>query len=773
MTNENFRISSGLKSIIGRELITDDFIAVFELVKNSFDAHATRVDITFAESENEGPSIVIRDNGKGMGRKDLLDKWLFVAYSAKKEGVEDYRQKINSHRLYAGAKGIGRFSCDKLGSHLELITRKNSDTTAYSLNVNWDLFEQDSKEEFIDIPVTLKPKNNVPDGFNIGTILKITNLRETWDREKLLRLKRSLEKLINPNQENTKKAFSVFLHAPSENETDKEVSKEEPWNKVNGKIENFLFDKLKIKSTHIHVSIDSEGKFITTQLDDRGKFIYMITEENEYDLHDIKIDLFALNTSAKNTFTRQMGVQPVKFGSVFLFKNGFRIYPFGEEGEDSWGIDRRKQQGVSRFLGTRDLIGRVEINGENEDFQEASSRDGGLIQTGQVKQLREFFINHVLKRLERFAVDVIKYGNKELPDGEFESKVMELILQLTKSKSILSVQYNPRILDILKEASEKSLNSLVSQFGQIVERSDNPQLERDIKKAEKRIHQLESAREEAEEEAAKAEEERRKAEQDAEEQREKAKKAESVAQKAKKNVSEFQTQNLFLQSLVSADVENLVGLHHHIGIAASAIKNHVNFMTRLIRSNKPVSTDMFLDTLEKISLQASHIASSAGFGTKANFVMEVSSIKGDLVEFLREYVMNVCEGSVCTKNNNDRMIKFSWKSKPNIKLVRQFNPIEIVVLLDNLISNSKKADAKKISFNAEMSDDLLRVTIQDDGKGVAEDRRDRVFDIGYTTTNGSGFGLYHASKIAENFGGTLELCKSTDKGAKFLWEIPK
>ena len=66
-----FRISSGLKSIIGRELITDDFIAVFELVKNSFDAGAKRVDITFDDLGSESARLTIRDDGKGMGRADI------------------------------------------------------------------------------------------------------------------------------------------------------------------------------------------------------------------------------------------------------------------------------------------------------------------------------------------------------------------------------------------------------------------------------------------------------------------------------------------------------------------------------------------------------------------------------------------------------------------------------------------------------------------------------------------------------------------------------
>src|SRR5438876_9393124 len=115
MSKVSFRVSSALKAIIGKELITDDFIAVFELVKNSFDAQATRVDIVFTALTSENPKIVIQDNGIGMDDEDIRDKWLFVAYSAKRF-ESDYRNKIHSNRIFAGAKGIGRFSCDRLGS---------------------------------------------------------------------------------------------------------------------------------------------------------------------------------------------------------------------------------------------------------------------------------------------------------------------------------------------------------------------------------------------------------------------------------------------------------------------------------------------------------------------------------------------------------------------------------------------------------------------------------------------------------------------------------
>ena len=116
--NLQFRVSAELKNILGRDLITSPDIAILELVKNSYDAHASKVEITFDDDY-----LSIADNGKGMSKDDLINKWLFVAYSAKSDGTEDksYRNKFKRH--YAGAKGIGRMSCDRLAKNLVLTTR--------------------------------------------------------------------------------------------------------------------------------------------------------------------------------------------------------------------------------------------------------------------------------------------------------------------------------------------------------------------------------------------------------------------------------------------------------------------------------------------------------------------------------------------------------------------------------------------------------------------------------------------------------------------------
>jgi len=258
-----FRISSGLKDILGRDLITDDFIAIFELVKNSFDAHASKVDIEFIDINSPNGKIRIIDNGKGMNYSDLINKWLFVAYSAKKDGTEDidYRNKIQSKTFYAGAKGIGRFSCDKLGSYLKLISTKDEDySSTEQIEVNWSDFEQDSKEEFVDVKVKHKTLQNNPSKYTSGTILEITGLRNEphWDADKILRLKSSLSKLINPFENNNQRVFEIEIKAEEYIQYD--INEESENKKINGRVTNNILSILNEKTIKIRSQISGDGK---------------------------------------------------------------------------------------------------------------------------------------------------------------------------------------------------------------------------------------------------------------------------------------------------------------------------------------------------------------------------------------------------------------------------------------------------------------------------------------------------------------------------------
>lgn len=757
MEQLQFKISSFLKDLIGRELITDEFVAVFELVKNSFDARAHYVKVIF-ENQNDplNSKIIIWDDGYGMDKQDLINKWLFVAHSDKRDGTEDkdYRDKIKHHRTFAGAKGVGRFSCDRLGRHLKLISVKDSENTSIDcLKIDWTSFEEDSNKEFMDISVNYEKLNNVDyDNFSHGTILEISGLRDVWNRERLKKLKGSLEKLINPIQENDVSDFEIEIIAKDELLQD---SKEkDSHNRINGVIKNVVFERLGLKTTSIKVEITDHGGSVTTTLIDRGTQIYMLKEKNPFEkLYDINISLFVLNRAGKINFKKIMGVDSVKYGSVFIYKNGFRIYPFGEEGDDTLQIDRRKQQGFYRYLGTRDLLGRIEINGERSDLRETTSRDGGFIKNDSWNQLVEFFYDKALKRLEAYTVGIIKWGDEkfdketgeiiqpELKPEDVKDKILEIISNLTKAKDVIDILYDQDFIQIYESKQEKSATQLAKNLTRMAQETNNQQFVKQAKAVERRVAELKQSVGELEKENANKEEENK---------------------RNQTKIQQLNTENLFLVSDIPNDTKEFKSLQHHITHTSSSISEYISIAIESLINNHTKKT---LEYLRYIELENQKILTLSNFVSKAKFDTKINKITDDIIVFINEYISNIY--ILTHKKVNINIEKTTYQH------VCKFVPIEIIILIDNLLNNMPKHHAKHIDVFWLKNNDNVELHIENDGDEIADEVLHQIFDYRFSTTGGGGIGLYYVKEIISRMNGQISVNNKNEKGVEFIITFKK
>lgn len=774
----HFDVSTGLKRVLGSELITDDEVAVFELVKNSFDAEARHVDLFFSDGK-----IVVADNGIGMSLDDVKAKWLVVGYSAKRNAVKpgDFRDEIAGRKHYAGSKGVGRISSDRLGQIVTLQTRakKEKSGPVHRVVVDWALFDKNHKQRFesIKLPHTEQVKGfDLPRGvrqFSYGTVISIEKVWQRWNREKILRLKSSLAKLINPFGASTD-GFTITIHVPSEIAADKNELKKakrsdtepRPNSIVNGDVGNFIFSTLQEKTTFIDVKVDSTGKFLESSLTDRGELIYRIKEPNEYltlRRSGFRCQVFFLNQSAKTTFARRMGVPSVQFGSVFLFRNGFRVYPVGEEGDDWFRMDRRKQQGYARFLGTRDVIGRIDVSGSDADFTEASSRNAGLIETEAVLQLRECFMENCLKRLERYVVPVT-FADKEdkytsdvsrLSTDPGKARVASAVAKLVDSEEIELLEYSQQLIGILDERSEQFEAALVS-LRSIAAKTKDRDLFKKIEVAEKRFQELRRSEESAR--------------QQADHEREAKEAAEVRAAQAEDQLGEEKKRNLFLVSIASLDTETILNLHHQVTIYAVRIQQEIENFLVAISKKKSVSTADVINAFEGIALLNRKVMGVSKFATKANFRLKSEKIKANLSDYVQQYITDV--ESDFLLGNLSATAESDGKG-----FLQEFKPIDVTVVIDNLIANAKKADATKIDFAiTHPNKDSIHIRVSDNGKGFSKkiDDLSRVFEKGFTTTDGSGLGLYHIQHVLGEMNGTIEAQRKAEgRGAVFLIRISK
>ena len=814
MGKVHFRTSALLKSIIGKDLITDDNIAVLELVKNSFDAGSNKVIVEFLHILNSDNSkIIISDTGIGMSDYDLENKWLNIAFSEKKEKKEEYG------RILAGNKGVGRFSCDKLGKYLTIYTRKKN-SNFIKLFIDWQWFEKEGDINLniqdIEFDITELTENEFASqtnysSFASGTILEIKDLRESWSYNKILFLKRQLERLINPNQSFKSTPFEVEIKALDFVEEEKGRVEFE---KINGLVKNRIFDNLNFKTTSIEAEIDENGSTITTKLQDRGSEIFQLTEKNNFHLlKNIKIFIYYLNPYSKAYFTKQTGIRSVDFGSIFLFINGFRIPPYGDEGDDWLGMENRKGQGYNRYLGTREVVGRIEVQDENESFKIISSRAGIVnndIFNQLVKNNSPFgFYYKIFRRLERFVVEGIKWDStnederkleiKILNDPEWDEtkenyvedsftrnkRIIEVVKNIIDAKKdeIIKLKINDSFVEeLIEEQAEKAKNELDSiadqlkaknltpkQIGEFLEKinlsreelrtftniispysyNSNQINEIDDSLAEKYIEL--KAEKELLENKLKIEETARR-------------KVEEEKKKIEQALEEEKRKGAFQGALIGTDKERIIGLQHQIYHSSGRISKNIKSLVQYFDENN--IDEKIKKHLKVISLEALKINSIANFVTKANFNLQATEINIDIINFIKEYIQEIYLSKE-SKIIDSSISIIDIIIEDGLKLVIEFRPLEITTLVDNFIQNSEKANATSLKFNCFRKNEKVVIEVIDNGDGIKDENIEKIFGFGFTTTRGSGIGLSQVNDIIKKLNGEITVESKINEFTKF------
>src|SRR6185369_12903071 len=400
--------------------------------------------------------------------------------------------------------------------------------------------------------------------------------------------------------------------------------------KVNGEVRNFIFETLDLKTTQIATEISETGDEIVITIKDRGTLIYRIRKPNDTKpkLANIQFHLFFLNQMAKTNFTRLMGVRAREFGSIFLYKNGFRIAPYGDVGDDSFGIDTRQAQKFFERLGTRDLIGRIEIIGDNPYFKEASNRNSGLVKNDYYTAMVRCFQENCLAKLESY-VKKVTWKTKEdklradvsaLNNIQAKSALLEVLAKEKEDKNAKLEDLDRRFVtlrtsELLEQAREEDIKNLQL----IADRLNNPEYSdaalaasdeyRKIKLLEQQVREEETAR-------AKAEEEKRRLEEELELERQK---------------------NTYLTATRKTLSEDAEGLIHAIKINTVKINESVESLIRKV-VNQTVSEKGILKGLTNIRFYSDRAFKISKLITRANFNSEREKQTIDLVKYVAQYL---------------------------------------------------------------------------------------------------------------------------------------
>jgi signal transduction histidine kinase len=833
MTEQNdlhFKTNVQLKSIIGKDLINDDNIAILELVKNSFDADAKQVKVEYYNLKDNDDYIdnfseltsrlIIQDDGTGMDIEDIKHKWLNIAYSEKKLNKTQHKRRM------AGAKGVGRFSCDRLGEYLNLYSKTSKDTHYYKLSIDWKKFEiEDEDKEIQSIPLKYEilSINEFEKlgftNFDHGVLLEIIKLRSNWayqiidkngivtkwDVSKFVELKKYLEKLINPNQAFESNDFGVYIDAP---EFINENNLLDDYSKFIGKVENRIFEHLDFKTTSVETVITDNGNELYTELKDKGETIFWIREKNPFSPHitNAKATVYYLSPYAKSFFTKQTGIRSVDYGSIFLFINGFRVPPYGELGNDWLGLDQRKAQGHSRYIGLRELVGQIEILDEENEFQIVSSREG-IVKNESFKNLtysenNNSFFYKAFRRLERYVVEGLNWDraaededlhniHKKIVSGETKEEDLEYLEDsITKQKRIYSTIHNiisAKSNDVIelyinenlitqkieeeREVSEREFNQLIEDFSnkkidsdtlsKILQRKadENQELERQLKEfskyttneaTSKAILELQHYKNTIEQQTYLIQE----LQVQLEELKEQKESAEKTATTYKEKVIKVEAdltiekeKNLYLLATRRTLSPDADGLIHTIKINNIDIRDGIeNIIDDLIEGE--FETNEIIKKLGYLKLSAERSLKMSEFITRNDLTSDIETIDVDIVKYINEYVN--LYGDVFSDK-----LKFEFKNN-DVYLNKSLSVLNMSIIIDNLISNSVKWGANKIQFEFnKVSENQIVLYISDDGVGLSkkfENNPEKIFELSVrdnppTGLSGSGIGLFYTKNL--------------------------
>lgn len=736
-----FRPRARLIRALGQELISNESVALIELVKNSYDADATRVKVRFVGEPEEGKGIIeVLDDGNGMDLTTVRSVFLEPATNSKR-GSKAKRRSPKFKRQMLGAKGIGRFASSRLSDELELFTRmRRADKEVFGV-FDWTQF--DDEDLYLDEVLVLtdeqEPSQVCPDAAirvlwedseaptkseqSHGTIMRMNKLRQTWTPEDFEVLCRGLSRLISPFKKI--KDFRIFVDLPEQFadfaiELSPPPLIKYPHYVVKGTVQSSGKFNLKFRVEESGKGWENEsGVFaFSTKDKDQSRLLVLDSEKTAKELEKdeeirkpvsgpLSLELRFWDRDQLGNIEQQLNTSTIKdirkdlnaIAGINIYRDDFRVLPYGEPNNDWLRLDIRRVQKPQQRFSNNNIAGQIEITAEQNPTLTDQTNRQGLDENQALADVVQMMLE-VVEMVERRRQEVRpkqKGKTSRTPiGGIFEPLDFSPIRQQLK----------------LAYPDDKELNALVDQ----TERNFSRQLE-EIQTVLGRYHSLATL----------------------------GKLIDVVLHDGRHPVSTVLAQAKLAEKSIAKDGECEKRLES-IKKNLKKINNQGEVLQGLFRRIEPFG--------------------GRKKGRPAPLYLE--TIISDTVEIYSSEIKRLG-------------VHVTLPTKPST-LVR-VDPAEIQEVLANLLSNSlhwlqhTSKSKRKIKIDLKRNkSDHIEITIADSGTGVKAKDRQLIFDPYYSTKpNGVGLGLSIAGEIVSDFyGGKLELLKqSTLGGATFRITLKK
>lgn len=390
----SFRPRARILQMLGEQLIGNSRLAIFELVKNAYDADARNVEIFFKDMNTDNMSIQIIDDGIGMTFDTIEKIWLVPAHDHQ-EKKRNEKKRTALGRLPLGEKGLGRFAVHKLGNKIELVTKNKDVETEVLVDIDWE--EQIKKEFLSDTEVYVierTPKKFI--GPKHGTMITITELKDKeWTRRDVRQLYRQILSINSPFSQDTDKDFKTsvyfegYQHWIEDMPNIDKIMSFAPWHakfqlKTNGKLDlQYYFQGVPNLTVAPREQISKDVQlFLSPKHLDREITKNIPLNENilegigpiSGEMYIYDLDNKVLNKTGYKTIIKDYLKDN---GGIRIYRDGIRVYNYGEKNDDWLGLDIRRVNVPGVRISRNIVLGAIELEHEySTNLIEKTNREG-------------------------------------------------------------------------------------------------------------------------------------------------------------------------------------------------------------------------------------------------------------------------------------------------------------------------------------------------------------------------------------------------------------
>ncbi len=477
-----FRPRARLLQLLGDQLIGSNRLAVFELVKNAYDADAESVTITLNGLETSEPVIVVEDNGSGMSLSTIKDIWLVPAHDHR-ELQRKALKRTHLNRLPLGEKGLGRFAVHKLGDCIELVTKAKGHPECV-VNIDWSaLIEQQFLADAEVKVQTRKPE--VFTGSTTGTRLVISKLREKgWTRGEVRRLLRQITSIASPFTDRSDR-FEAQLLVPEHPDWISGIPdvnvllKRAPW-RFRFKFENNVFKwayefrgvtgikleprKVKELNGKLLIAQDRDlDSFGTNQGERTPKAKKIVADQAlSKGIGPVKGEFYIFDRDRKilNRLGESQLVQSFldENGGVRIYRDSIRIYNYGEPGDDWLGLDLRRVNTPTRNISRNIVVGAIDLSLEHSDQLTEKTNREGFVENNAYARLRKIILGALaILEIER---KIDKDNIRAIADEGNDPEIKNIKQPLQDLRDAAKKHKLSKELDPLINKAEKNYNEI-------------------------------------------------------------------------------------------------------------------------------------------------------------------------------------------------------------------------------------------------------------------------------------------------------------------------